>query len=187
MEGAEPSLPLLVVGANLLDVMLATADQKVDSFKQHLLELHQGTHSFQSAKYCSLASVFRILDILVLPTNRSGDATKIIFFVYYSLKLHLHHSTKIKSRKEVTKEQKSRFSYYFCLMMEGSGFVPLPNRSGSGRSKILKIRTQIQNTDLHCVIMLSIMMLACVTSSYSLVLFLIRVPCINEFTVYKGL
>jgi hypothetical protein len=38
MEGAEPSLPLLVVGANLLDVMLATADQKVDSFKQHLLE-----------------------------------------------------------------------------------------------------------------------------------------------------
>jgi hypothetical protein len=38
MEGADPSLPLLVVGANLLDVMLATADQKVDSFKQHLLE-----------------------------------------------------------------------------------------------------------------------------------------------------
>jgi hypothetical protein len=38
MEGADPSLPLLVVGANLLDVMLAAADQKVDSFKQHLLE-----------------------------------------------------------------------------------------------------------------------------------------------------
>jgi hypothetical protein len=38
MEGTEPSLPLLVVGANLLDVMLATADQKVDSFKQRLLE-----------------------------------------------------------------------------------------------------------------------------------------------------
>jgi hypothetical protein len=38
MEGADPSLPLLVVGANLLDVMLATADQKVYSFRQHLLE-----------------------------------------------------------------------------------------------------------------------------------------------------
>jgi hypothetical protein len=48
MEGAEPSLPLLVVGANLLDVMLATADQKVDSFKQHLLEnfIKVLTHSF---------------------------------------------------------------------------------------------------------------------------------------------
>ncbi len=55
MEGADPSLPLLVVGANLLDVMLATADQKVDSFKKHLLE-----NFIKVLTPCLLASMFRI-------------------------------------------------------------------------------------------------------------------------------
>jgi hypothetical protein len=30
------------------------------------------------------------------------------------LKVHLHHFSKVKSQKEVTKQG---FSYYFCLMM----------------------------------------------------------------------
>ncbi len=49
---------------------------------------------------------------------------------------HLHHSSKIKIHKEVTKQEKSS-SYYCCLMMErsgaGSGSVLMTN--GSGRSK----------------------------------------------------
>jgi hypothetical protein len=49
------------------------------------------------------------------------------FFADYFLKLHLHHFSKIKSRKEVNKQ--------LCLMIEGSGSgsVPRTNRSGSGR------------------------------------------------------
>jgi hypothetical protein len=42
------------------------------------------------------------------------DAKK--FFAYYSLKVHLHHSSQIKSHKEVTK-------ICTCLMMGGSGCV----------------------------------------------------------------
>ncbi len=70
------------------------------------------------------------------------------FFYYYFLKMHLHHSSNIKSHA-VTKEHKARFSYYFkyfYLMIEGSGAVPLANGSGSGRPKNLRIR--ILNTDI---------------------------------------
>jgi hypothetical protein len=48
--------------------------------------------------------------------------TKNNFFAYYFLNVHLHHYLKIKSHKEVTKY----YNYYFCLMIE---------RSGYGRSK----------------------------------------------------
>ncbi len=58
---------------------------------------------------------------------------------YYFLKVYLHHFSKIKSHKEVTKQWNQCFSYYFCLLIEGSwfgsGFVSLTNGSGSGRPK----------------------------------------------------
>ncbi len=37
------------------------------------------------------------------------------FFTYYFLKMHLHHSSKIKSHKEVTKQWKWRFFLVFLL------------------------------------------------------------------------
>jgi hypothetical protein len=48
------------------------------------------------------------------------------------MKVHLHHFSKIKSPKEVGIKV---FSYYFCLMKEGSGSTPLTSESGSGRPK----------------------------------------------------
>ncbi len=61
------------------------------------------------------------------------------FFAYYFLKLHLRHFSKIKVTKEITTlyGRNQGFSYYFCLMVEGSGSVSVPrtNRSGSGRQK----------------------------------------------------
>jgi hypothetical protein len=85
---------------------------------------------------------FRIRDILVwirirgsVPlTNGScsfrqwpSKPTKNHFFVCLFLCLllfdvHLHHSSKIKSHKEVTKTAETKvFSNYFCSMIEGSG------------------------------------------------------------------
>jgi hypothetical protein len=45
------------------------------------------------------------------------------FVAYYFLKVHLHNFSKIKCPKEVTKQNSRNqgFSYYFCLMIEGSG------------------------------------------------------------------
>jgi hypothetical protein len=50
--------------------------------------------------------------------------------IFVTLKVHLHHFSKIKSYKEVTELENSRnqcFSYYFCLMIEESGSVSLTN------------------------------------------------------------
>ncbi len=55
----------------------------------------------------------------------------------------------IKSQKEVTKQWESRFSYYFCLMIEGSGSIPLTTGSGSRRPKNIWIRRiRIRNTGM---------------------------------------
>ncbi len=60
-----------------------------------------------------------------------------IFSAYDFLKLHLHHFLKIKIHKESQNRRNQGFSYYFCMMIEGSG-------SGSWRSKNTWIR--IRNT-----------------------------------------
>jgi hypothetical protein len=76
-----------------------------------------------------------------------------IFSAYYFLKVHLHHFSKIKSQKESQNSRNQGFSYYFCMMIEGSGSgsIPLTTRSGSGRPKniwIRWIRIRIRNTEL---------------------------------------
>jgi hypothetical protein len=45
-----------------------------------------------------------------------------------------------------------RFSYYFCIMIEGSGSgsIPLTSGSGSGRPKNMWIRIRIHNTGVKC-------------------------------------
>jgi hypothetical protein len=47
--------------------------------------------------------------------------------------LHLDHFSKIKRQKESQNSRNQGFSYYFCMMIEGSG-------SGSGRPKNMWIR-----------------------------------------------
>ncbi len=89
--------------------------------------------------------MFRIHDILVwirihgsMPlTNGPGfgsgscfssltfkTPTKIIkksFSAFYILKVHLHNFSKVKVQKKSLSRRNQGFSYYFCLMIEGSG------------------------------------------------------------------
>ncbi len=109
-------------------------------------------------------SVFRIHDILVwirirgsMPlTNGSGFGSGSCYFCHwpsrcqqktnfltqffllcYFLKVHLHYFWKIKSHKESQNSRIQGFSYYFCMMIEGSGSG---FRAGSGRPKNSWIR-----------------------------------------------
>jgi hypothetical protein len=51
------------------------------------------------------------------------DANKNVkrFSASYFLKVHLHHFSKIKSQTKSENSNNQGFSYYFCLMIEGSG------------------------------------------------------------------
>jgi hypothetical protein len=72
------------------------------------------------------------------------------FSAYYFLKVHLHHFSKIKSQKESQNIRNQCFSYYFCMMIEGSGSgsIPLTSGSGSWRPKNMGIRwIRIRNTE----------------------------------------
>jgi hypothetical protein len=64
-----------------------------------------------------------------------------IFSAYYFLKLHLHHFSKIKSKKESQNRRNQGYCNYFCMMIDGSG-----SGSGSRRPKNMWIRIRIRNT-----------------------------------------
>ena len=73
---------------------------------------------------------------------------KTIFSAYYFLKVHLHHFSKIKSQKGSQNSRNQGFSYYFSMLIEGSGSgaragsgsIPLTGGSGSGRPNNIWIR-----------------------------------------------
>ncbi len=58
-----------------------------------------------------------------------------IFSSYYFLKIHSHLFSQIKSQKESQNSRNQGFSYYFCMMIEGSR-----------RPKNMWIRIRIRNT-----------------------------------------
>ena len=68
---------------------------------------------------------------------------KTIFSAYYFLKVHLHHISKIKSQKESQNSRNQGFSYYFCMMIEGSGSISLTSGSGSGSTCFWTSRIRI--------------------------------------------
>jgi hypothetical protein len=86
-----------------------------------------------------------LLGILLFSSVTFKMPTKNIFslsfLAYYFLKVHLHHSWKIKSLEEISRNQE--FSYYFCLLIEGSGSVSLTTDPdpGSPRNTTYKYDT----------------------------------------------
>ncbi len=91
------------------------------------------------------------------------DASKKLIFsttfsACYFLKIHLHYFSKIKCQKESQNSRIQGFSFYFCMMIEGSGSragsgsIPLTSGSGSERPKNMwirwiRIRIRIRNTE----------------------------------------
>ncbi len=86
--------------------------------------------------------------------SRNQDANKTLIFynffftAYFFMKVHFWRYTS----GFLQNSRNQGFAYYFCLMIEGSGSVPLTNGSGSGsrRPKNKRIRRiRIRNTDVH--------------------------------------
>jgi hypothetical protein len=87
-----------------------------------------------------------------MPTKKNFSLN--IFSAYYFVKAHLHNFLTIKSQIESQNSRNQGFSYYFCMMTEGSGSgsIPLTDGSGSGtrRPKNMWIRwIRIRNTGLN--------------------------------------
>jgi hypothetical protein len=59
--------------------------------------------------------------IFVIDLQDASKKLNTIFSAYYFLKVHLHQFSKIKSNEESQNSRKQGFSYYFCMMTEGSG------------------------------------------------------------------
>ena len=72
------------------------------------------------------------------------------------MKLHLHHFSKIKIQKESQNSRNQGFSYYFCIIIEGSESragsgsesKPLTSESGSGSWRPKNTWIRIRNTDM---------------------------------------
>jgi hypothetical protein len=62
----------------------------------------------------------------------------------YFVKVYLHHFSKIKGQKESQNSRNQGFSYYFCMMIEGSGRL----------KNMWRIRIRIHNTDGKILIVL---------------------------------
>ncbi len=86
-----------------------------------------------------------------------------IFSACDFLKLDFHHFSKIKIQKDSQNSRNQGFSYYFCMVIEGSGsgFIPLTSGSGSGswrpkntwiRWIRIRIRIRIRNTGFKSLI-----------------------------------
>jgi hypothetical protein len=56
------------------------------------------------------------------------------------MKVHLNNFSKIKSQKESQIGRNQDFSHFFCMVVEGSGSIPLTNGSGSGKPQNMWIR-----------------------------------------------
>ncbi len=78
--------------------------------------------------------------IIDLQDANKNKFKKKSFSAYYFLRLLLHHFSKIKSKKKSQNSRNPGFSWYFCLMMEGSG-------SGSTSHKRIRIQEAQKHVD----------------------------------------
>ncbi len=90
--------------------------------------------------------VLSLVTILKLSTNDIRTTPLHLFRHKCNIINYKLESTTIKVIKKSEDSRNQGYSFYFCLIIEGSGprSVPLTNRTGSGRSN--NLRTRIRNT-----------------------------------------
>ncbi len=77
--------------------------------------------------------------VIDLPSSRCQQKTNILYNFFCLLNVHLHHFSKIKSHKESQNSRSQVIFYYFCMMIEGSGF-------GGPKNIWIRIRIRISYT-----------------------------------------
>ncbi len=134
----------------------------MDSIQRHAAQQHGSGYLNIHSRRPSLQAVLRIHDILVriririwiggsMPrTNGSGCGSRSYcyqknnFFNNFFCLLHFEGTfgsfLKIKRQKNSPNSRNQGFSYYFCLMIEGSESISMSNGSGSRRLKNMWIR-----------------------------------------------
>jgi hypothetical protein len=77
------------------------------------------------SKTIKVRPVVRIRD--VYPGSRISQLVpcNVYYLLFEGTFLHLHNFSKIKKTKKSQDDRNQCFSYYFCLMIEGCGSVPL--------------------------------------------------------------
>ncbi len=92
-------------------------------------------------------------DLAIFVIDVQDANKKQIFFIFVLLitffKRYIYIIFQEKSQKESQNSRNQGFSCYFCMIIEGSGSIPLTNGSGSvsGRPKNMwRIRIRIRNT-----------------------------------------
>jgi hypothetical protein len=78
------------------------------------------TFSTDSDPYGTTDLQIRVLIFSVADKIPTKNNLFFKFFAHYILKEHLHHFSQIKSKKKSQNSRNQGFSYFFCLLMEGS-------------------------------------------------------------------
>jgi hypothetical protein len=71
------------------------------------------------------------------PLSKYQGSSIAVFRIHDILGWRLHHFSKIKSQEESQNGRNHGFSYYFCLMIEGSGVGSIPRTSGPYQLRFL--------------------------------------------------
>jgi hypothetical protein len=78
--------------------------------------------------------------------NKKQIFTFLIFSAYYFFQVHLHNFLKVKVKKKSQNCRNQGFSYYFCLIIEGSGSIPLTKRPGWESGRPNQLTKKVANT-----------------------------------------
>ncbi len=68
--------------------------------------------------------------IFIIDLQDANKKLKKSFSAYYFLKVHLNHFSEMKSKNKSQDFRNQGLSYYFCLMIEGSGSGSIPLTNG---------------------------------------------------------
>ncbi len=153
MEGSEARSVLVtnLSGSGRSTLLLGQCREQIAySMKEPVLQIHDILGWIRIRGSMPLTNGSGSCDFRHWP-SRCQQKTNFLtqFFLLNTFWRYKNLFSKIKSQKESENSMNQGFSYYFCMMIEGSGSgsIPLTSGSGSGRPKNMWIRwIRIRNT-----------------------------------------